>query len=311
MSKNIKYLSLSFILILILFEVFLRVEENTINTWPENKKSWTQFDRKLGWRHKLNFSTQDKDGIPIFLNNQSLRDSSSFDIKKTNIVALGDSYTFGDGVKQEYTWPTQLESLINSDVLNMGVCAYGVDQMALWYEEFDKVLQPKVVLLALIEEDLFRTQLTHWISGHSKNRVAIKENQITTEFKSIEKIKPNSRFFDLYGALDFKRSYLLDRITFGITYRQRAYDKSFEIIKYLNRKISSVGGTLYIIRLSSFDNIFKNTLEEMGIHSFSCSDHNSHDWGKISKDNPHPSNRGHEAIAKCISSNIDFITLLK
>src|SRR3979411_433104 len=44
------------------------------------------------------------------------------------ILAVGDSFTFGDEVNDGQTWPAQLQLLTGRRVLNGGVSGYGFDQ---------------------------------------------------------------------------------------------------------------------------------------------------------------------------------------
>jgi hypothetical protein len=44
------------------------------------------------------------------------------------ILAVGDSFTFGDEVEDSETWAANLEEFLNKRVLNAGVGAYGIDQ---------------------------------------------------------------------------------------------------------------------------------------------------------------------------------------
>lgn len=44
------------------------------------------------------------------------------------ILAVGDSYTFGDEVSDWETWPAQLQKLSGRRVINGGVFGYGIDQ---------------------------------------------------------------------------------------------------------------------------------------------------------------------------------------
>ena len=87
---------------------------------------------------------------------------------RRRVIALGDSFTFGN-VRADETWPALLEArLPASEVVNMGASAYGVDQMYLWYRESGAVLAPEVVVLALIGDDLRRATLDRWASGHGR-----------------------------------------------------------------------------------------------------------------------------------------------
>jgi hypothetical protein len=65
-----------------------------------------------------------------------------------HVVALGDSHTYGSGVKSEQAWPRVLESLLGHPVYNMGLGGYGpVHSLLLWDEA--AVLKPAVVIEAI------------------------------------------------------------------------------------------------------------------------------------------------------------------
>ncbi len=74
---------------------------------------------------------------------------------KAYIVALGDSQTYGDGVKPEDAWPRQLESMTGKTVYSMAYGGYGpTHSLVLWDEAV--ALSPKIVIEAFYAgNDLF------------------------------------------------------------------------------------------------------------------------------------------------------------
>lgn len=67
---------------------------------------------------------------------------------KTDIVALGDSQTYGSGVKAEHSWPRALESISELSVYNMGLGGWGpVHSLLLWDEAME--FKPTTVIEAL------------------------------------------------------------------------------------------------------------------------------------------------------------------
>jgi hypothetical protein len=79
------------------------------------------------------------------------------------ILALGDSFTFGDEVADRDTWPAQLEQLVGRPVLNGGVFGYGVDQMVLRGERLlDGVAaEADLAILSLLPEDVLRCEYSY------------------------------------------------------------------------------------------------------------------------------------------------------
>jgi lysophospholipase L1-like esterase len=75
------------------------------------------------------------------------------------ILAVGDSFTFGDEVDDGQTWPAQLQSLTGRRVLNGGVSGYGVDQIVLRAEQLAASFKPAVIVVAFIADDIRRTEM--------------------------------------------------------------------------------------------------------------------------------------------------------
>ena len=78
------------------------------------------------------------------------------------LLAVGDSFTFGDEVSDHETWPAHLEQILGVHVLNGGVFAYGVDQAVLRAELLLESCSPELVLLALISNDINRTEFSYY-----------------------------------------------------------------------------------------------------------------------------------------------------
>ena len=66
------------------------------------------------------------------------------------ILAIGDSFTFGVGARQEETWPARLERrMSNVQVLNAGAPGFGVPDEVAWFESHGVGLQPDAVVVAV------------------------------------------------------------------------------------------------------------------------------------------------------------------
>ena len=75
------------------------------------------------------------------------------------ILAVGDSFTFGDEVDDRQTWPAQLQALTGRHVLNGGVSGYGFDQIVLRAEALAAAHKPAVIVAAFIADDIRRTEM--------------------------------------------------------------------------------------------------------------------------------------------------------
>ncbi len=76
-----------------------------------------------------------------------------------SILAVGDSFTFGEEVDDGQTWPAQLQALTGRRVLNGGVTGYGFDQVVLRAEQLAALYKPAVIVVAFIADDIRRTEM--------------------------------------------------------------------------------------------------------------------------------------------------------
>ena len=112
-----------------------------------------RFDSYLGWTNRENINDHDENGFRIN-NNGSLQFSSP-----ATILAIGDSYTYGDEVKSIDSWPSNLERQLNLRVVNAGVGGFGLAQMFVRTENVMSSTKPKTVVVASVSDDLLRTKL--------------------------------------------------------------------------------------------------------------------------------------------------------
>ncbi len=76
--------------------------------------------------------------------------------EQTEIVALGDSLTFGYGVADEQAWPAVLNrALPDLNVLNLGLIGAGPQQYLQVYETFIRSLRPRLLLIGLFPANDF------------------------------------------------------------------------------------------------------------------------------------------------------------
>jgi lysophospholipase L1-like esterase len=97
--------------------------------------------------------------VPIRTNSLGLRSAELAEPKPADllrILALGDSVTFGWGLRGEDSYPSQLASLLATlrpqqrfEVVNAGVSGYGPWQQVRWLEQTGLDLQPDVVVVQM------------------------------------------------------------------------------------------------------------------------------------------------------------------
>lgn len=91
-------------------------------------------DDQLGHRIKPNSAGHDSWGF----RNETV-------LQSVKIVAIGDSQTYGESAKANYSWPAQLQKLMNRNVYNLSLGGYG--PVEYWYLLRDKALKLKPSLI--------------------------------------------------------------------------------------------------------------------------------------------------------------------
>ncbi len=118
-----------------------------------------------GWAGKYSWT-----GGYSRINPQGIRDDRPVGPKQPGekrLLILGDSVTFGAGMRTEQTYPYLLERQLASTnrpwrVLNGGVTAYDPSQEADWLEEFGWPLQPDILAVAFCRNDLCPSNRAEW-----------------------------------------------------------------------------------------------------------------------------------------------------
>jgi hypothetical protein len=77
------------------------------------------------------------------------------------ILAVGDSFTFGTDLSDEQAWPAQLAAITRARVVNGGVPAYGMDQIFLRCESLVAELDPRLVVFAIVADDIQRCEYSY------------------------------------------------------------------------------------------------------------------------------------------------------
>ncbi len=112
-------------------------------------------DARLGYRLNPLFPGYDARGW---------RNASA--LKRADVVALGDSQTFGLNVSTEAAWPQRLGDMVHRTVYQMAVPGYGPGQFLLLFDEA-AALRPKVIIAAFYMGDAPRAYQLAYHSGIS------------------------------------------------------------------------------------------------------------------------------------------------
>src|SRR5262245_25841308 len=83
------------------------------------------------------------------------------------ILAVGDSFTFGEDVGDRDSWPAALERLTDRRVINGGANGFGLDQAVLRAEQLAGVYAPDIIVVSFIPNDVSRCEASYFL-GHPK-----------------------------------------------------------------------------------------------------------------------------------------------
>ena len=110
-----------------------------------------------------------------------------------NLVFLGDSFTYGYGVKYENSFPGLLENMIKDhNIYNLGVPGYGLQKYYHTLSNFFKKNQAKKIFLTMDMTDVADASFRWTFIPNSKSPV-VKSKKVNNEIDKWKKIK-NSNF---------------------------------------------------------------------------------------------------------------------
>ena len=129
---------------------------------------------------------------------------------KGNIIILGDSYAFGQGVNDEDVFSTIIFKQLEPDfnVINLSVGGWGLSQQIRRYYEFGQLYNPKYVILQFGRDDPadnFIYQITDCVDG----RFTFKNRNRFTGLKNILKL-PIFQKSHLYHSIHLPLTRYLD-----------------------------------------------------------------------------------------------------
>lgn len=180
MLKNLLLLACSTAVVLLGLEIAIRREIVPLppyfNASPWWKEAWfrtrrglvpqefIRLDPELGWVPAPNLDGVVLGGAAVGTNSQGMRGKREIPKARSGaprIAVTGDSFTFGQCVVDDDTFPAQLERLLpGSEVLNLGVMGYGQDQALLRLRRDGFPYHPDVAVLGFHKDDVHRNRLT-------------------------------------------------------------------------------------------------------------------------------------------------------
>lgn len=194
---------------LFVLEIAARVykREFTFKNFPAEKQELFRsaypaaYDPELGWVPKEGFSGRRniwKTKATILENGIRANEGNKGEVYSSGpqpILAVGDSFTFGDSVSDYETWPAVLEKLSARQVINAGVFGYGLDQIFLRAKRLIETYHPDTLIFSFIPSDIGRTECSERM-GVSKPYFIAKDGQLV--LKNTPAPLPEARSMDLF-----------------------------------------------------------------------------------------------------------------
>jgi lysophospholipase L1-like esterase len=118
-----------------------------------------QSDAQLGYKPKSNLKDFKTVWQEAKVTEVANTDSYGFrnlgrDYTKSNLYFIGDSFTWGQWVSEEKTFPRLVESKLQQPVINLGVPGYSFAQYEILFNEWVAKYKPNTVVLSIVANDL-------------------------------------------------------------------------------------------------------------------------------------------------------------
>lgn len=165
---NVLLLVFSTCFTLVVLEIGVRVykSEFSFHNFIEQKRTILQsaypakYDKEVGWIPKEGYHPKNAWNTRVTILNDGIRSNGSTPLLKSTgtILTVGDSFTFGDQVSDDETWPALLENISKSRVINGGVFGYGVDQSFLRMRTLSSMYRPDSIIFSFIPDDIRRCE---------------------------------------------------------------------------------------------------------------------------------------------------------
>ncbi len=139
--------------------VLTDLQREAINKLVKGEPDYTAFDSTLGWAIKPNGVSADGN---YQANSAGFRANREYSPEKQNgvtrVICFGDSYTHGNNVGNEETWPYYAEAQQEGwEFLNFGVGAFGMAQAYLRYQKFKDDFETDYVVIGCMTDNIRRT----------------------------------------------------------------------------------------------------------------------------------------------------------
>lgn len=136
--------------------------KNEVTRYLAHPNSFLMYDSLLGWKPRPGSVSQDGkyhyDTSGVRYDPEAIHDKGTAQL---HIAIFGDSFTHGSEVVHNETWGALLETRLSkhgipTEVLNLGVAGYGIDQAYLRWQHEGMDLRSEIVVLGFTPVDIQR-----------------------------------------------------------------------------------------------------------------------------------------------------------
>ncbi len=144
------------------YSPFVTTLQDTLDAYRAAPSSYLMHDADLGWSPRP--GSWSLNGL-YRANSRGLRSDTEYEDDPPpgalRVAVFGDSFTHGDDVPLQESWPSRLEALLARsgspvEVLNFGVGGYGMDQALLRWRRDGRRFHPHIVVLGFQPENVLR-----------------------------------------------------------------------------------------------------------------------------------------------------------
>lgn len=151
--------------------------------------NWVHPDSQLGWvcqtKKKLKFYRSDFFDVEYRINEQGFRtpdftENSDSTLQKKKVLLLGDSFLFGIFLEENQIVANRLQTLLGQEYLvyNMAIPGWGIDQMFQAYQEYVQLIEPDIVLVFFIDDDVSRVVEAFYWGASTKRAYKLADDQL-------------------------------------------------------------------------------------------------------------------------------------
>lgn len=212
------------------------------------------YDPTKGWISRPGLRNENVfDGKFLNTNSKGLRGKTEYAYDKPpdklRIVVLGDSYTFGDDVSDDETYPYYLQQMFpRFEVINMGVHGYGHDQMLILLKEEGLKYKPDIVILGFVYLDIYRNSIS--FRDYAKPAFFLEDGELVKKNacvpspeESLKREWARPKLYDLYNIFQRRALYNRYSVRYGLfqKIRERAtHDLTYCILDEMVSLIKSI-----------------------------------------------------------------------